>query len=51
LALERSLPNRILSAPIAAFLGDISYSIYLGHPIAQDKVYQLVFCLRSRALR
>ena len=39
LAVERSSLNQILSAKIPLYLGDISYSIYLGHPVALMMAY------------
>lgn len=38
LALGPSSINRVLSAPAMVLLGEISYSIYLGHPLAQSFV-------------
>lgn len=39
LTVEISSLNRVLSAKIPVHLGDISYSIYLGHPAALMMVY------------
>jgi len=42
--------GRVLGSPAPRFLGDISYSIYLGHPIAQTFAIE-VFGIDGRAAR